>query len=58
MKITQLIAENDGTPEDPSWSVYDQFGNFIRDFETLEGVVSDAQLLKTEHPIEELVIKL
>ena len=56
--ITRLIATNDGTDENPSWSVEDQEGSFLYDAETLEEVVEMARLFATEHPIMEVTILL
>jgi len=56
--ITKLVAVNDVSDDDSSWTVTDQNGEYIFDAESLEEVVEKAKTYLEFHDFTEIVIPL
>ncbi len=55
--IHRLWIQNDGTDDDPSWTLSDQDENYLDDDSTLPGIIEKAKTFGEAHGVDEVTIR-
>ena len=55
--ITSLKIENEGTEDDPSFTLMDQQDNYLADSVSIEVIIKTAKQIADKHGLNHVVIK-